>query len=121
VKALAVFHGHGCHPLDRLLKPGFRHCFAAVLAGDYWVRLDGMAGVPAVDVVAAGDFDLAAFYRQHEYVVVETEQRARPLRTPFVAANCVGVVKAVLGVRAPFAVTPYRLFRHLKGMQDAAR
>ena len=40
---LVVFHDHGCHILDPLLEKGFRHCFAAVQTGDYWVTIDGKA------------------------------------------------------------------------------
>ena len=121
MKTLVCFHNHGAHFLDPLLKEGFRHCFVAVLSGDYWVRIDGMGGVPEIEVVAGADYDLAAFYRRQGYAVVETEQRVRQPIAPFVAANCVGVVKAVLGLRAPFALTPYRLYIRLLEDNDAAR
>ena len=120
MKTLVCFHNHGAHFLDPLLKEGFRHCFVAVLSGDYWVRIDGMGGVPEIEVVAGADYDLATFYRAHGYAVVETEQRATPLKTPFVTANCLGMVKSVLGLRAPFVLTPYRLYRRLLEDNDAA-
>lgn len=114
VKALVVFHDEGSerHPISRFLKAGFRHCFAVLQAGDYWVALDGEAGVPSIRVVTGADFDLAKLYRDAGLTVVETDQRQRPLRAPFVIYNCVGLVKAALCIRST-AITPFSLYRHL--------
>jgi hypothetical protein len=114
VKAIVVFHDEGsaAHPISRFLKVGFRHVFAAVQVGNYWVSLDGEAGVPVVKVLAAADYDLATLYRSHGMTVVETEQRKQPLRAPFISYNCVGLVKALLCIRS-LAITPHQLYRHL--------
>lgn len=109
---LVVFHDHGAHWLDPLLKPGFRHCFAVVQAGDYMISVDGLAGLPALDVVAASTYDLVGFYRDEGFTVVEVDEGI-PIRVPCISSNCVGMVKAVLGIRAPFALTPYQLYRRL--------
>lgn len=113
MKILVVFHAHGCHVLSRFLKPGFSHVFVAVRDGDYWVSLDMRAGVPAVEVAAPGDFDLATFYRAEGFTVIETWQREDPPRGPFAIANCVGHAKAILCIRS-FAITPYSLYKHLR-------
>lgn len=113
MRALAVFHDHGNHILDPLLKPGFRHCFAAVASEDVWIRIDAQAGQPVIEVVAAADYDLTSFYRAEGYTVVQTEQRSTLPAWPLVVTNCVGFVKTVLCINAPLAVTPWRLYRHL--------
>ncbi len=113
MKALVVFHDHGCHPLARFLKAGFKHCFVVVAAGPYWVRLDGHGDQPVIDVVCASDFDLAMFYRQEGYTVVKTRQEIQPSLWPFVTANCVGLVSAVLCRRNLLVFTPYRLYRSI--------
>lgn len=113
MKALAVFHGHGCHVLSRFLKPGFSHVFVAVRTGNYWVMIDGRAGVPVIEVVAPSDFDLVGFYRDQGFTVIETQQRALPPRGPFAIANCVGLAAAILSIRST-AITPYRLYRYLR-------
>jgi hypothetical protein len=104
-----VFHGRGL----RFLKPGFRHCFAAVDDGAAWLVAD-----PRADrlVVRAHDraFDLAAFYRGHgctvvELVLPETAGRRIALRP----LTCVEIVKHLLGLSAPGAFTPWRLYRRL--------
>ena len=113
MKALAVFHGASDHPLARWLKPGFRHCFVALLVNGCWILVDGNDGIPVIRYLAADDFDLAGFYRDQGYTVVETHQRDTPLVSPAIATNCTGIVKAVLSLRAPLAITPWRLYRHL--------
>jgi len=94
------------------LKPGFRHVFCAVDDGAYWVMFDARDGKPVVQVVQASAYDLAGFYRSKGYTVVETGQ-GQPLRGPFAVANCVGLCKAICAIRAPFALTPFQLFKHL--------
>lgn len=113
MNALAVFHGHGNHWLDPVLKPGFRHVMAAVREENYWVLIDPRAGTPAVTVVANADYDLARFYRDLGYSVVETKRRDTRPKIPWMLNNCVGAVKAVLGLRAPFVLTPHQLWRKL--------
>lgn len=113
VQALVVFHDAGAdHPLSRFLKAGFRHCFVALKLGAYWVTVDGRRGAPVLEVLAPSTFDLATHYRSHGLTVVETEQRKRPIRSPLVFANCVGLVKATLCIRS-LALTPFQLYRHL--------
>lgn len=117
MNALAVFHDQGSdHWANRWLKPGFKHVFACLQLREYWVRVDGMDGVPKVEVLAGPQYDLAAFYRKLGYVVAEFEAPQLPPRLPFVTANCVGLVKLVLGIRAPFVWTPWQLHQHLKGV-----
>jgi hypothetical protein len=111
--AVVVFHGKGFGPWSPILKEGFKHCLVLVEVGDYWVKIDGMAGVPSIEVFAPGGYDIAGYYRDEGYTVIKTTQNDLPPRSPFAIANCVGVVKATLCIRAPFAVTPWRLYKHL--------
>ena len=138
------------------LRPGFGHCFVAVRrragaegageetgaegAGETrdlvsrafgagagpWVIANRRRFTLTLDVVAAESGDLAAFYRRHGFVVVETTVRRRPGRgdrrdafRPLGAlpvwrlSTCVGLSKAVLGLWAPWVWTPHQLYRHL--------
>tara|TARA_R110002096_G_scaffold336193_1_gene529667 strand:+ start:239 stop:589 length:351 start_codon:yes stop_codon:yes gene_type:complete len=112
LKALVVFSGESAHPLARLLKPGFHHCFAVVLSDENWIKADWKTGVPEVRYVTR-DFDLAAFYREQGFTVIETEQGDRPTWSPITLNNCVGFVKSALCIRS-WAATPWGLYRHLK-------
>lgn len=113
MRAIAVFHDHGCGRLRPLLRPGFRHCFCAVRSSAYWIVIDGRRGLPVIEVVAGAETDLAAFYRGLGYTVAEIAAAPRAPRQPVAFATCVGVVKRVLGVRAPFAFTPHQLWKRL--------
>lgn len=115
-RALVVFHDPEGARWQWLLKPGFRHVFCVIEAKGNWIMVDARDGVPVIEYLTR-DFDLAGFYREHGLTVIETEQRTEPQRTPFVVNNCVGLVKAVLAIRAPLAWTPYQLFRHLRKRQ----
>lgn len=114
MKALVVFHGHGNHWASRFLKPDFRHVFVAFANDPYWIRVDGMSGIPVAEVVGGTSHDLAGFYRNQGFHVIETEQ-ATGISGPFLIANCVGMTKAILGLNAPFCWTPYQLYKRLKG------
>ena len=100
------------HVLDFLLHPDFRHCFVALATDEAWIRLDAVAGQVVCEIVAPADYDLPTYYRAQGIKVIETEQGPGVVG-PFVPANCVGLVRAVLGIRAPLAFTPYRLYRRL--------
>ncbi len=113
MKALVVFHGSMEHPLSRWLKTDFQHVFCAVLdINGLWVYCDARGGCPDIKAVSAEEFDIAEFWRDAGYTVVETETRKLPPRAPFVVANCVGFTKALLGIRS-FALTPFQLYKYL--------
>lgn len=117
MRALVVFHGRGAG-FARLLLPGFRHCFCCVLdEGGYWVRVDGLAGRPLLRVEAGADFDLAGFYRNHGFTVLELDGAGRKPRWPLVARSCVGSVKATIGIRS-WAVTPRQLYLSLTNRRN---
>jgi len=79
------------------------------------VRVDGMTGTPVIDVVCGSDYDLAGFYRKEGFTVVNTVQRSAVPFWPTVSANCVGLVKAVLGMFSIFPITPFGLYTRLRG------
>ncbi|NKB59010.1 MAG: hypothetical protein GKS00_22005 [Alphaproteobacteria bacterium] len=116
--ALVAFHDHGAFWFSRHLRWGFRHVFVVTLNDGYWVMLDGRDGVPVLEVVAGVDFDLAAFYRkEHGFTVLRVTAPGLPPCSPVMLGTCVGAVKRVLGLRAPWVLTPYQLYRYLKRRQ----
>ena len=112
-RAVVVFHGHGVRGWRRLLRPGFRHCFAAMEEGGYWILFDPQEGRPELRVLAGSDFDLAAFYRESGYDAVETTVREAGFVLPVLPATCVAAVKRIIGLRAPLVLTPRQLYRRL--------
>ena len=96
----------------RLLKPGFRHCFAVVDDRGVWVVYEARSNLTAVQTFD-GD-DPAGWYRGQGHTVVETRVRAPvPRAMPWAPFTCVEAVKRVIGLRAGAVWTPWQLYRTL--------
>jgi len=117
-QAFIVFGGAADLPWLRLLRPGFRHCFAALRDPGGWTVLDPLTGrlvIARLDVPAR--FDLPGFYRRAGFAVLGPfspglpRWRALPPLGPF---TCVALCRSVLGPGAPHALTPWGLFRRLQ-------
>ena len=111
-RALAIFHGENESWYAGLLKPGYRHCFSAVVHGGVWVIVDARADGCHVSATDAA-FDLATFYRDHGFTVIERELGEPERRIEFPLFTCVESVKRTLYVRCR-AVTPWQLYRALR-------
>lgn len=120
-----AFGGRADQPWLRLLRPGFRHCFAALRDATGWTVLDPLSGrliVARLDVDAG--FDLPDFYRRAGLTVLGPFVPGPPRRSilpPFLPSTCVGLCRALLGAGAPFALTPWGLFRALGGEHAVSR
>lgn len=85
----------------------------AVQAENAWILIDGRAGLLNFEAIAAPDYPLAQMYRNEGYTVLTVDaSRASLTMTPRLV-SCVGMVKAVLSIRAPFVQTPYQLYRYI--------
>ena len=116
---LVIFQDAKGHPLNFLLKKKFKHCFVCIKSGDYWIEVDILKGVPHIKLMTNSEFDMETFYRDQGKIVVKTRQRAicPPKLTylfygTFMIANCVGLVKMILGIHN-WSWTPYSLYKEL--------
>lgn len=112
-----AFGGAADQPWLRPLRRGFRHCFAALRDEAGWTVVEPLSGrlIVARLGVPAGH-DLPGFYRRAGLAVVGpfAPGGARARRLPaLLPMTCVGLCRAVLGAGAPFALTPFGLFRRL--------
>ena len=114
-RALAVFGGEPAAAWLKILKPGFRHCFAALDDGTRWLTLDPLSHrLELVATAAPSAFDLAGHYRSRGLTVAEVIPGPVPLKpAPLGFFTCVEAVKRALGLHAPWVATPYQLYRHL--------
>ena len=114
-RAWVVFCGQAELWWLRVLRPGFRHCFVALNDGGHWVVVDPLA--PFTDVAVLGlpaEYDLPDWFRGLGMIVVPAPLRRGLTRpAPWGAFTCVEAVKRVLGLHAPFVLTPWQLYRRL--------
>ena len=115
-----AFGGVADQPWLRLLRPGFRHCFAALADAGGWTVLEPLSGrLLVARLPVPGGFDLPGFYRRAGLAVLgpfvpgAPAPRWLPPLGPF---TCVALCRALLGAGAPFALTPFGLFRALGGV-----
>ena len=113
--ALVVFVDESGLKCLRGLRRGFRHCFIAVRSPRGWVICDPLSH--QMDLSIVEDYspaELAAWYRDYGLLVAETHVRPAPLRpAPIRPFTCVEMVKRVLGLHAPWVLTPWQLYRLL--------
>jgi hypothetical protein len=99
----------------KLLKPGFRHCFALIQGDERWLTVDPM--LHKMDVCAthcARDFNLPGYLRSKGYRVVRAPNlcpaRRMAVPSPF---TCVEAMKRLIGLHDWRVFTPWQLYRRL--------
>lgn len=119
-RAWVVFTDEGRIWWLKWLRPGFRHCFAILNDGAHWVAAEPLAHCLECSVLPSPpDFNLPAWLAAQGHRVVETPlNRKLPTHAPLAFLNCVEVVKRIIGLRAPWVMTPYQLYRHLTHIQN---
>lgn len=113
--AVAVFTDQTDIAWLRLLRPGFRHCFAVVQVDGAWVIVDPLSHYTTLRVVPElAGWQPQSWFRHLGLTVVETEVREPPRRlAPWRPYTCVEAVKRVLGLHLPGVFTPWQLYRSL--------
>lgn len=121
-----IFGGRADQPWLYPLRPGFRHCFAAIQDNTGWTVLDPLSGrLVMARPPLTPQFDLPRFYRRAGLRVTGpfTPGPAAPrLLPPIFGLNCVSLCRALLGANAPRALTPFGLYLGLhKNMRQKIR
>lgn len=110
------FGGRADQPWLRLLRPGFRHCFALLRDPAGWTLLDPLSGRLVVTRLPASPAaDVPRRYRAAGFSVLGPFLPAPPrpgLLPPLLPASCVTVCLRLLGLRA-FVLTPHGLYGFL--------
>lgn len=115
VPAYVVFTDHTDLAWLRLLRPGFRHCFAVVQVDGAWVIVDPLSHWTTLRVVPelAGWQPEPWFRHLGLTVVAATAVEPAPRLAPWRPYTCVEAVKRLLGLRLPGVFTPWQLYRAL--------
>jgi hypothetical protein len=115
--AIVVFVNHAECRWLRGLRPGFRHCFVALRDGTTWLTCDPLKDRIELSLLPVPPwFDLAGFYAERGHTVLLGTTNPNLPRRPLAIAplTCVTIAKRLLGVRAPWVVTPWQLCRLLQ-------
>lgn len=114
--ALVVFSGKADLIWLRLLKRGFRHCFAVIDCDGVWVTVNPLSQrTDLTPIRGVSAVNLKRHYRAYGLRVIETRtQDPGPYPLPWRPFTCVEAVLRVLGVRAPWVFTPWQLYRYLR-------
>jgi hypothetical protein len=115
MKAFILFGDDNIHPLGGLLRTGFKHCWCIIAdeRAKCWLSYNWDMGLPVVRAEAPIEFDVAGFYRDEGWRVLDlADHNPSVVRTTFSLNNCVGNVKILLGIRSN-SWTPYQLYRHM--------
>lgn len=114
-KAWVVFSGQADLKWLRLLKSGYRHCYVLINDGEHWVSIDPLSGHTEVTVHdLAPDFDLPAWLQARGMITIAAPITPQAKQAPPGLCSCVESVKRILGLHAPFILTPWQLYQKLR-------
>ena len=99
----------------RPLRPGFRHCFLILRGPWVWVTIDPLLGcVEVMTHRVRPGFDLPQLLKDQGLHIVKIRSLDDHYRAFGPGGfSCVALAKRVLGLHAPFVLTPYQLYRTL--------
>jgi hypothetical protein len=111
------------HWWQHWLRPGFRHCFAAIEEAGSWTVVEPLSGQLIVTRLELPiGFDLPGVYRRAGLTVSGPHQPGSPRMTfGFSTLNCVTVAKSLLGDAAPRGRTPYQMYVSLENHLEARK
>ncbi len=112
--AWVVFSGTTDLPWLKILKPGFRHCFAVLREEDHWIVIDPLSHFIDVKThVSDANFDMVEWLKTQGMTVLKTKITPPNKQAPLMPFSCVEVVKRVIGIHARGVITPWQLFQFL--------
>ena len=106
----------------KFLKRGFRHCFVLLHDGKHWIAMDPLSNVMEVSIPdIPSSFDLPRWFQTQGYTVQRYNIQAYDKAMLPSVMSCVDVVKRVLGIHAPFILTPWQLYKYLCNTYQEAK
>lgn len=100
------------------LKKGFQHVTAYKFTGFFWLKMDFSLGYSDFDVLCYDWHDSIKDVlsgQTYQYVEVWREPRYR-VRSIVAPWTCVEAMKSLLGIREPFILTPWQLYKHVEAL-----
>jgi hypothetical protein len=114
-RILIVFSGATDLRWLKALKPSFRHCYAVLESAGGWLLVDPASHQTRIEYLGPMPlYRLLEGLQTAETTVVCCRRRAAPMRlAPIRPFTCVEAVKRLIGIHAPWTLTPWQLFDHL--------
>jgi len=109
--------GDGAFWWQRLLKPGFRHCFVVRAEGKKTMMISHKGFRLSVDMLKMYCADFVQAQVMGGYTVVRYQYQPIPKPTYRSIMTCVSVVINAIGITGILALTPYSLYRALISRQ----
>lgn len=102
--------------LWRLLKDGFEHVELWRCDRGIWLRIEPCFEIIEVEAHERPPWEMIPVELKPTVVRVQRTVPKGKLREPFFVGpwTCVDIAKAFIGLRAPFARTPWQLYKRLK-------
>lgn len=103
------------HWVQRLLKPGFYHCYAFKESpgGQFLMLVDPMRSHVDFDLLPNNKENIAKMTNCNKFVRVIVKYDLSKDRGNFCRFNCVEVVKSLLGMKSFWTFTPWQLYKRL--------
>lgn len=114
-RIVVVFSGATDLRWLQALKPGFRHCYAVLKNAGGWLLIDPASHQTRIEYLGPMPLRrLLVGLQTAETTVVCCRRRDAPMRlAPIRPFTCVEAVKRLIGIHAPWTLTPWQLFDHL--------
>jgi hypothetical protein len=113
--AYLVFSSKNDHWIAPILRGQFNHVHVLIYDDptNIWMLHNYGRTGHELKVFGSGDVDVRAFSEREGGTVVAIDADTdTPIRLPLILNNCVGMAKALTGLRT-WAVTPQQLYRHV--------
>jgi len=109
-----VFSGQADLPWLKILKPGFRHCYAVMNDGQRWIVFDPLSHCTEVSVPELpAYFDLPLWLEDRGLKVIKAPVQRIQKQAPWMPFSCVEAVKRLIGLHSFFIFTPWQLYKFL--------
>jgi hypothetical protein len=115
-RAIVVFEDREESGRLRLLRRGFRHCFCLVGSGSAWTLCDPLLSrIALMQVNGLDETELLAELHALGMIALlgEVSPAGPAARVRLRPLSCVEIVKRILNLDLPWAITPYQLHRAL--------
>jgi len=104
----------------RILRHGFRHCFAVMQIDDRWILIDPKSNKTDVNLLPhPATFNFPKYFSQQGMTVMKLPaiQTPQKIMMPF-CFSCVETMKRFIGLHQFWVLTPYQLYKSILKIQQ---